>query len=243
MIPETGLNYTTEAIKPIDISNWYFSDSDSSHKFIFPNGTIIEPDSYLVVVENDSAFTSRFPDVKNYIGETGFGLSGSGEFIKLVNDEGQIIDSLTYDDSLPWPVDADGGGATLELIDADSNNSLPENWEASMNHGTPGKLNSVLISVDENESTRIPREFLLSQNYPNPFNPATNFEFRIPDFGFVTFKIYDVLGNEVATLVNEEKPAGNYTVKFNGSNLSSGIYFYQIIAGANSITRKMILLK
>jgi len=246
--------------QPIDISNWYFSDSDSSHKFIFPNGTIIEPDSYLVVVDNDSAFTSRFPDIKNYVSETGFGLSGSGEFMKLVNDEGQIIDSLTYDDSLPWPVDANGGGATLELIDAHSNNSLPENWESSLNHGTPGKLNSVLTSIDENESTRIPREFLLSQNYPNPFNPTTNFEFWISEYGLVSLKIYDILGNEVATVIEKELSPGEYHFPFSISHfpLSSGVYFYQLKinnpetslpagkAGSGQVfmdTKKFILLK
>jgi len=150
--------------------------------------------------------------------------------MKLVNDEGQIIDSLTYDDSLPWPVDADGGGATLELIDAHSNNSLPENWEASLNHGTPGKLNSVLTSIDENESTRIPREFLLSQNYPNPFNPTTNFEFWISEYGLVSLKIYDILGNEVATVIEKELSPGEYHFPFSISHfpLSSGVYFYQL---------------
>ena len=93
-----------------------------------------------------------------------------------------------------------------------------------------------------------PEEFYLSQNYPSPFNRSTKIGFRLSDFGFVNLKVYDVLGKEVATLVNEEKPAGSYEVEFSdhsdeGQNLSSGIYFYKLIAGGFVQTKKMILLR
>ena len=87
------------------------------------------------------------------------------------------------------------------------------------------------------------KEFSLSQNYPNPFNPTTNIEFRIADFGFVSLKVYDVLGNEVTVLVNEEKPAGEYEIEFDAEGLTSGIYFYQLKAGSFIETKKMILLR
>jgi photosystem II stability/assembly factor-like uncharacterized protein len=86
-------------------------------------------------------------------------------------------------------------------------------------------------------------EFSLSQNYPNPFNPSTVISYQLPIIGFVTLKVYDILGREVATLVNEEKPAGEYEVEFYGSELTSGIYFYQLKAGQYSETRKMVLMK
>jgi hypothetical protein len=85
--------------------------------------------------------------------------------------------------------------------------------------------------------------FSLSQNYPNPFNPITNIKYQIPNSSFITLKVYDILGNEIATLVNEEKPAGSYTVEFNGSRLASGIYLYQLEAGNFNQTHKMIILK
>ncbi len=90
---------------------------------------------------------------------------------------------------------------------------------------------------------KIPDKYSLSQNYPNPFNPTTNIEFRIADFGFVSLKVYDILGREVATLVNEEKPAGSYNVSFDASSLSSGVYFYRLNSGSFISTKKMILLK
>jgi hypothetical protein len=88
-----------------------------------------------------------------------------------------------------------------------------------------------------------PRDFVLYQNYPNPFNPATAISWQSPVGSWQILKVYDVLGNEVATLVNEYKPAGSYKVKFDGGNLASGIYFYKIQAGDYTAVKKMVLLK
>ena len=89
----------------------------------------------------------------------------------------------------------------------------------------------------------IPVKFELSQNYPNPFNPSTNLEFGIPDLGFVSLKVYNASGREVAILVNEVKTAGYYSVSFNGSNMPSGIYFYTLQADNFISTKKMLLVK
>ncbi len=108
---------------------------------------------------------------------------------------------------------------------------------------------SAYISYVELELTGIngnidtPNEYSLEQNYPNPFNPLTNFEFQVADLVFVSLRVYDLLGREVAVLVDEVKPAGNYKITFNGSNLASGIYLYRLAAGNFIQTRKMILLK
>lgn len=106
------------------------------------------------------------------------------------------------------------------------------------------------VSV-ENSPRNIPNQFALEQNYPNPFNPTTKIKYTIPSVGtslmkflqFVQLKVYDVIGNEVATLVNEEKPAGSYEVTFDASQLSSGIYFYTLKAGSFTETKKMALMK
>ncbi len=88
-----------------------------------------------------------------------------------------------------------------------------------------------------------PSVFSLSQNYPNPFNPNTTINYQLPVNSFVTLKVYDVLGNEVATLVNEEKIAGEYEIKFNASEMGSGVYFYKLQAGSFIGMKKMIFLK
>lgn len=88
-----------------------------------------------------------------------------------------------------------------------------------------------------------PIKFTLEQNYPNPFNPSTNIQYAVSNRQFVTLKVYDLLGKEVATLVNEEKPAGNNDVEFNASQLASGIYYYQLRAGDFVETKKMVLMR
>ena len=85
--------------------------------------------------------------------------------------------------------------------------------------------------------------FRLQQNYPNPFNPVTRIKYEIPQLTNASLKAYDVLGNEIATLVNEEKPAGIYEVEFDAIGLPSGIYFYQLKAGNYIQTKKMMLIK
>jgi ligand-binding sensor domain-containing protein len=102
---------------------------------------------------------------------------------------------------------------------------------------------SQVVTESEEETNLQPEEFSLSQNYPNPFNPSTTINFSVPSSEFVALKIYDVLGNEVVTLVNEEKPAGSYEVNFSAEGLTSGIYFYKLLAGTFIETKKMILIK
>jgi len=106
-----------------------------------------------------------------------------------------------------------------------------------------GVLKKVVITNVENIQNNLPSKFVLEQNYPNPFNPTTTVKYSIPNSGNVTLKVYDVLGNEVATLVNEERPAGVYEVEFDASRLSSGIYFYKLLSGVFISTKKMILIK
>ena len=89
----------------------------------------------------------------------------------------------------------------------------------------------------------VPAAFILQQNYPNPFNPTTTIEFRVPSSGFVSLKVYDILGREVATLVDGWRSPGSYSVTLDGSKLASGVYFYRLQAGSFTISKKMMLIK
>jgi len=100
-----------------------------------------------------------------------------------------------------------------------------------------------IISDVEKENDEIPNEYTLNQNYPNPFNPSTTITFSIPNEGFVSLKIFNALGEEVTDLVNETRPAGNYSILFDANSLPSGIYFYKIMMGNYVETKKMTLLK
>ncbi|MBK7378649.1 MAG: T9SS type A sorting domain-containing protein [Ignavibacteriales bacterium] len=96
---------------------------------------------------------------------------------------------------------------------------------------------------NQTEEELLVLKYFLSDNYPNPFNPNTSISYSIPENAFVTLKIYDVLGNEVEELINEQKEPGNYQIDFNASELSSGIYYYTLTAGNFTSTKKMILVK
>jgi hypothetical protein len=94
-----------------------------------------------------------------------------------------------------------------------------------------------------NKGQETPKNFSLNQNYPNPFNPSTKIDFAIPKSANVEIKVFDILGREVATLMNEFKHAGNYSVEFNGGNISSGVYFYTLKSGNFKDTKKMLMIK
>jgi photosystem II stability/assembly factor-like uncharacterized protein len=97
--------------------------------------------------------------------------------------------------------------------------------------------------IEEKEIDKIPNDYLLSQNYPNPFNPSTKIRYSVPQPSEVAIKVFDILGSEIETLVNEEKPAGAYELTWNPTDHPSGVYFYQLRAGDFIQTKKMILIK
>jgi hypothetical protein len=117
-------------------------------------------------------------------------------------------------------------------------------WSTSLKYA---KINGVeygtQITAIEDKRSDQPEDYILYQNYPNPFNPSTNIDYVLPRPDFVTLKVYDVLGNEIKTFVNEEKNSGRYNVSFNGNGLASGIYFYVLRVGNFVQSRKMLLLK
>jgi hypothetical protein len=102
---------------------------------------------------------------------------------------------------------------------------------------------SYLCPVGGIQTVEIPNYFALKQNYPNPFNPATTIEYALPGAGNVILVVYDILGREAATLVNEFKQAGIYKVEFDASNLSSGVYFYRLLSSTFTETKRMALIK
>ncbi len=128
------------------------------------------------------------------------------------------------------------------------------NYEYTDRNLTMGKYKYRLKQIDFNGNYEyydlndeiivgVPEKFSLSQNYPNPFNPVTKLEFGISNLEFVTLKVYNALGKEVATLVNENKPAGRYEAEFDGNNLGSGVYYYKLTAGSFTAVKKMLLIK
>jgi hypothetical protein len=131
----------------------------------------------------------------------------------------------------------------------DGDKIVYDNLDPQSIHGSIVMHNgSVFAKEDDEEILTAPIEFALEQNYPNPFNPSTTINYSIPEAGNVELKVYDILGNEVATLVNEYKSEGKYEVEFNSHsgevrNLTSGVYIYTLRTGNYIQTKKMLLLK
>ncbi|MFZ4591671.1 MAG: GLUG motif-containing protein [Ignavibacteria bacterium] len=177
------------------------------------------------------------------------------------------------DVKLNWVTDAEANNAGFEVERTGTRQQAPGNWEkigyvqgkGTTNEQTSytfsdtklstGKYQYRLKQIDNNGNFEyhnlngdvevgVPKKYEMSQNYPNPFNPMTKIDFQLPNDGKVSLKIYDITGREIATLVNNEfKKADYYTVMFNGSSLSSGVYFYRIAADKYVMTKKMVLLK
>ncbi len=115
----------------------------------------------------------------------------------------------------------------------DNSSGTYQNWSVTIDIST----------VDVQDETNLPDEYVLTQNFPNPFNPVTNITLQLPESGFVSLKVYDVIGNEAAVIVNESLSRGRYTYKFDATGLTSGIYFYQITTENFTDTKKMLLIK
>ena len=129
---------------------------------------------------------------------------------------------------------------TLAHVKLDNENSVYISGTSSNNYVTIKYSQTVGVSSSQDQ---VPEKFSLEQNYPNPFNPVTHLEFRISDLGFVTLKIYNILGKEIETLVTENKSAGTYSEEWNASDYPGGIYFYELKVNDYSEARKMLLLK
>ncbi len=225
----------------VDLSVWKFG-KDSVNMFTFGSGVKLCSRNYLVLCRDTAKFRSLRPNVKNVTGNMSFGLSSSGETIRLMNAESSVVDEVQFLPTAPWVTSPNGLGPTLSLIDPQKNNALPESWKASALYGTPGMLNDVYMGVKLVSET-VPAEFFLSNNYPNPFNPTTTISYQLPFIGPVSLTVHTLLGKEIEQLVNGEQQAGTYSVQWNASAYSSGIYFYTLRAGNISQTKKLLLLK
>jgi len=138
----------------------------------------------------------------------------------------------------------DGYGTTVNHKKYEFRNYLSDNFSEKYAYRLKQiDFDGTFNYSDEIEVVIKQKNIRLLGNYPNPFNPTTKIKFQVTYSGLVSLKVYDVLGNEVATLVNEEKAAGNFEVEFDATNLTSGIYFYQMKAGNFIETKKMILLR
>ncbi len=147
--PEDWVELYNPSDQKLNISGWHLKDDDNAHDFVLPTGITIDPYDFLVISRDTTAFRRLFPKVTHYLGNMNFGLGRGGDQVRVFNSLALLIDSVAYDDSSPWTDLPDGNGPSLELIDPYLNNTLPQNWQVSMWHGTPGQKNSFRIVINE----------------------------------------------------------------------------------------------
>lgn len=233
----------------MDISGWALLDNDDSHSpFKIPQNTILPSGSKVVLCRDLQAFQKVFPEVLSCFGNFDFGFSSEGELLRLFNEQGDLVDSVRFGVTSPWPEAPNGQGYTLELVDPLIDNNLPENWKASqIRGGTPGRANSVSTAIEQTESS-VSNRFELYPNYPNPFNPETTIRFELSNNTQAKLSVYNLLGQRVRVLTDQYYKQGIYKIKWNGrddngKNLPSGIYFVRLQSGRFCKTQKMILVQ
>jgi len=145
----------------------------------------------------------------------------------------------SLDNGASWTSIGSTGQDTLFALFASDSSLIAGSWGKISTRS----LSQLVTSVGEQSTSSAPTAFSLLQNYPNPFNPSTTINYELPTSSLVTLKVFDLLGREVAILANEEKTAGRYSVRWNAGNMSSGVYFYRLDAGAFSETKKLLLLR
>lgn len=240
-----GTNWDTVAMGDLTINNFCFSDRFTGYLL----GTDNEKNLSVLYKTSDGGlywehlqtFTDNYYNGVTFLKESSCGLLYG--FRRLYENPAL---SLTFDHGISWRnqyippttdlLFSDAVIITTEEMNVTGGEVFSSGIVLHTTHGGWTYINSNTEFPDEDQ-------FYLFQNYPNPFNPVTKLEFEISNLGLVSLKVYDILGKEIKTLVKEIKPAGTYSIEFDGSNLASGIYYYSLEAGEFRDIKRMVLLK
>ncbi|MEO8211325.1 MAG: YCF48-related protein, partial [bacterium] len=227
-----GINWANQTC---GTSSYFYSVHFSNNNtgwIVGTNGSILKTENegtnwIRQIIETDIRLYSVYFTDTNTGWTVGYNSTFNGTILKTVNGGTNWISQISGTSNLLFSV---------HFID---NNT---GWTVGMG-GTILKTTNGGTTAIQNISSEIPAQYELLQNYPNPFNPTTNINFSIPENSFVTLKVFDMQGKEIASLVNENLNAGSYNFDFNAANLTSGIYFYKLTTADFSDIKKMTLLK
>ena len=221
---------------PLDLS---YLKLDSGIHYNFANKTFIQPGQFIVLASHAVGFKKRygFSPWAEFQGQLG----NDGDVIAIKSNT-QTIANISYSNLLPWPVEADGRGYSVVPININpsGDQSNPTSWRSSLySGGSPGSDDVLITSV---EDTQIPCR--LYQNFPNPFDRTTNLSYTLTTSGLVKLKVFDMVGQELEILVNENQPAGNYNLSFTPANISSGLLILRLWVNGESVAvKKMVKIE
>lgn len=240
------IELVNNGLKTVDLSGWLLIDSGIDTGYVFEKGTLIAPGDYLVVCRNLDDFNRFYPEISNSTGNLPFGLSSDGDALRLYDRESHLIDFVNFHNYSPWPDNANGTGASIELIDPALDNARGENWRAVGIGGSPGKPN-----VD-NQATQSPElaDVLtpVFDCFPNPFHDFTTIRFNVINEGHYKVEVMDMKGRVVNVLADDHLNQGTYWIDWNGTdthnlNLDGGVFIVRIINEKSISTKKIIMLK
>lgn len=233
--PGDWIEFHNTTASPINMSLWELRDREDTNVFVFPAGTTLPANGYLVVVHDSALFKAKFPNVLNYIAEMEFNWSNSGDRIRLFNAQtGRIQYSLVFNDKAPWPLLADGQGYTMELINENGIMNDGDNWKAGCFGGSPGRAYDPNCGVGIWETADAGFEFNLLQN------PVTNtLQASVTGMGNTpaTLQVYEVSGKKVLEITG----IGNGVVQTSVTTLTPGLYIAQLNNGSGTVSRKFIV--
>lgn len=201
----------------INLTDWQFKDSEDEHIYTLPELQDIDGYGYLVLCRDIAAFGAEYNKIENVVGNFEFGLSSAGDQVRIYDSNGQLQDEVVYSPLPPWPEAANGDGATLELIDPELDNSVAENWTNVNPFGSPGRANTVLTAIDDQEALRL-------SIFPNPTSNYVNIVSRNPGIN-ARILLIDIKG----TIITDE-PFSGYT-QLNLAEVDKGIYIIRIVDG------------
>ena len=216
------LNTSTSAL---DISGWKFRDEDDAHNFNIPPNTILPGLGRIVITKEPGLFQNRFPLVTNYVGPFDFGLSSSGEAIRIFDSSGKLYNSMVYDEAISWPQGANGNGFTLELIDEVGNLCDGTNWEDGCPEGSPGTEFVTPCSINSVDDSDFGTDGAII--FPNPSSGV--FHIRLPNSSNpkseVMAEVYNYLGEKIYSTTFTSMSNG-MTLDLSGS--PKGVYVIRI---------------
>ena len=222
----------------IDISGWKLKDNDDDHFYEFVNGTIINSGKFLVIVEDSTKFREIYSDTIRIVGQLDFGY-GRGDAVRLFDKFGNLLDSVTYDVVSPWDKNADGMGYSLELINPNFDNSLAENWKASLlEGGSPGRHNDIYIDEVDYDFCN-DNEMLI---YPNPANDYIELKLNYGLKSILQVNDEIKIYNSYGELIQSEKMSSSFQ-KIDVSNLQAGVYNLKINNGYKVNVMQLVLVR
>jgi hypothetical protein len=230
----------------VDLNGWLLSDSGPDSGYFFSQGMSMAPGDFLVICRDLEKFRDFNPGVINSVGDMPFGLGSSGDMLRLYNPQSSVMDAVDYYIYSPWPENANGTGASIELIDPSLDNTRGENWQAIGIGGTPGKANFGTVGI---QAPAIPDALVSGFDcFPNPFSDYTTIRFTVAAEGHYRLEVIDINGRIVNVLADEYLAEGSYWIDWTGANqqntrLEGGVYTVRLVNEKNIETIKIIMLK